>query len=265
MNKSRKYGGLIIIALLFSSCSDSFDEPSVIGSGKELRVSATINTSSRASGSQWDYGDMIGVSGGGYHNVPYQVAATGTMFEPIGTAISLSGNDTEFTAYYPYNGQSGETVDFSIVDETGTYASRPENVDFMFARATASAENSAVEFSFSHCMTQLVIDLNDICGIIKNKEGQYYLKLEGVATTGTFDATTGIVTPDNINGTIKLPIKNDDTAIAVILPPATKNNGNLITISIISENDGVTTGFQAEINCELAAGVRYTYHLTPKS
>lgn len=265
MNKSRKYGGMIIIALLSSSCSDSYDEPSVIGSGKELRISATINTSSRASGSQWNYGDMIGVSGRGYHNVPYQVAATSTMFEPIGTAISLSENDAEFTAYYPYNGQCGEIIDFTIVNETGTYTSRTEDIDFMFARATVNAENCAVEFSFSHCMTQLLIDLNDISGIINNEGGQNCLKLEGVATSGKFDTKMGIVIPDNISGTIKLPIKNDDTAIAVILPPAAKDAVNIITISIISENDGVTTGFQAEIDCELAAGVQYTYHLTPKS
>lgn len=266
MKKSGIITALTAMAVL-SSCSNN-DAPGMREENSTLRVSASIDqTKTRASGTEWADGDLIGVTGGDFVNIPY-VASESGRFSAQGENIFLSGNDEiTFSAYYPYTNEytdeSTEGIAFNVADESGIYTATPENIDFMFAPGVnASVANPDVNFLFSHSMAKLMFTVNDGTNTLSPEDCTATLKLDNIATKGTFDVTTGVVTADATLGTLSSSIRLGEATSLIVpsFPEGSLPETMKLTIQVV--NNGKTSNYSVAIAPALNAGTQYNYTLT---
>lgn len=261
MNKS------IICAIaalaVLSSCSNN-DEPAIVNGNGPLKVNASINqVKSRAAGTQWSNGDLIGVSGGEFVNVPY--ITDGSKFSAQGEGIFLNGNDEiSFSAYYPYAttiDATTKTIEFDVADNAGNYTTNSEAIDFMFAPGVnASVANPEVNFMFSHSMAKMVFTVNDATNTLE--EGtEATLKLENIATAGTFDVTDGSVTPGTVS-TLSTTIKLGEAAALIVPSYAEGNVPETMKLSIDIKKGDKTAHYSVALASALNAGTQYNYTLS---
>lgn len=262
MNKSSIICAMAALAVL-SSCSNN-DEPAVVNGNGTLKVNASINqVKSRAAGTQWSNGDLIGVSGGEFVNVPY--VTDGSKFSAQGEGIFLNGNDEiSFSAYYPYAATidaTTKTIAFDVADNAGNYTTSSESIDFMFAPGVnASVANPEVNFMFSHSMAKMVFTVNDATNTLEDGT-EATLKLENIATAGTFDVTDGSVTPGNVS-TLTTTIKLGEAASLIVPSYAEGNVPETMKLSIDIEKDGKTAHYSVALASALNAGTQYNYTLS---
>lgn len=184
--------------LLFAGCSDD-DYSGKDLAGTLAQIHGTINeVATRAAETSWTDGDCIGITvvSGNETNIKYQQSGTGGEFTVVNgegedNAIYLKGSTgVTLNAYYPYTGENG-TAPGMLVVNTGrdkqTTAMQP-TIDYLFATATGSRTEPAVNFTFDHKMSKLVFvfiaeEGTTLSGI------QY--TLNGLTLDGTFDTATG--------------------------------------------------------------------------
>lgn len=133
--KTKKWSMAAALALALVACGDENElagDVQVLDSPKEVSFSAGIL--SRASGSNWELKDQVGISARSgeqsYSNVLYEVAEAGTSvtFNPVGEAICYTTDaPMSFTAYYPY----AETLDNGFIYKNT--AETQDKVDFLWA------------------------------------------------------------------------------------------------------------------------------------
>lgn len=265
--KKSIYLSALAAAVILSSCSNN-EEPGIPQTNGQLRVSASINqVKSRAAGTEWAVGDKIGVTGAesDFVNVPYTAASTSGDFAATGTGIFLSGNDEiAFSAYYPYNdsytGESSKEISFKVANESGVYTSTPEAIDFLFAPAVnANVANPAVIFQFSHSMAKLVFNVTDATNTLTAEDCTMSLTIEGIATEGTFDVTTGVVTPSSTLANLSSDFNLGEN-IALIVPAWTATPETMKLVVNVTK-DGKESKYSVAIAPALEAGTQYGYTL----
>ena len=250
-------------AALLASCSNDIDSPVANVKDGYLKVNGTINeVKTRATDTNFEEGDEIGVSGGTFSNVNYSFTSNAFTSE---TGIKLSDSSTSFTAYYPFQATLTEgKVNFTVVGEVGNIPVRTEESDFMFAEAQqASNDFPDVTFTFNHKMSKLGLT------IVDKTEGELAdatisLKLTNVATSGTFDTTNGTVTPGTANGTIELGTVTSGTQKTVIVPSYVSENQNPINVVVTVAFPEKNVTYLGSVTPTLVAGTQYNYTLNIK-
>ena len=244
-------------AALLASCSSDNDSPVVenLYDGY-LHVKGTINeVKTRANDNGFEANDKIGISGGIFSNVAYEYSSD--SFTAVDDQITVSDDNIDLTAYYPYNESLGSSdeISFNLTDS--------ENHDYLFASGSASRTTPQVTFQFSHKMAQVSLKVVDETedNVLDGQEGTITLK--NVATTGTFNTKTGAVTAETANQSITVSdveagtTSDDATEYTVILPSYTSNEQEINVILAINEKT-----YSGKIKPALAAGTKYTYTLT---
>lgn len=249
-----------IAALAMGSCSNESDLEQGVNDGS-IRVSASINqVKTRATDSDWAAGDKIGVTDDkGNNNVAYVASSSNGGFTAVGDGITIKGNDTyTFKAYYPYTEEDGE-IEFNVVDENYNIADQTK-VDFLYASgAQATRNNPNVNFAFSHKMAKLALTFTNNDESLESDATISYT-ISNVATEGTFDTATGVVTAGEAESYIKATPELGEASTAIVPSFATANT-EALSIVVVVENGGETVNYSGTITPELLAGNQYSYTL----
>lgn len=245
------------LAMLATACSSEVDEPVNGDNDNSLKVTATIDQiKSRASETEWAVGDKIGVTGGTYSNVPFTATSTSGTFTSD-TKVLLGDESVSFTAYYPYAESTSDEITFNVVDENYAPVSLP-SIDFLFAPAvTANRNNTKVNFMFAHKMSKLNLTINDGSKILDESYSISYT-LSSIATTGTFNTATGLITPGMAEGFIKQNATLGDASVAIV-PSYSEANTTPVSISIVVAKDGKEEAYTGTFTPALLAGTQYNY------
>lgn len=192
--KTMKHSMVAALALALVACGDENELASdvqVLDSPKEVSFSAGIL--SRASGSNWELKDQVGISARSgeqsYSNVLYEVAEAGTSvtFNPVGEAICYTTDaPMSFTAYYPYE----ETLENGFIYKNTTQTQ--EKVDFLWASVNDRpySEAPVVSFTFRHQMALLDVRVTSD----EDLSGQSVV-IGGLKHDGGFNTATGEAKP----------------------------------------------------------------------
>lgn len=192
--KTKKWSMAAALALALVACGDENElagDVQLLDSPKEVSFSAGIL--SRASGSNWNVDDEVGISatGGGtsYSNVQYQVAGAGASvaFNPVDEAICYTTDaPMSFTAYYPYE----ETLEDGFIYKNT--AVTQDKVDFLWASVNNRrySEAPVVSFTFRHQMALLEVQVTSD----KDLSGQNVV-IGGLKHDGGFNTATGEAKP----------------------------------------------------------------------
>lgn len=217
------------LALSLAACTNDNE---VMDNGPvAARINAEISdaVATRASGTQWDNGDAIGLTGIGtqYDNVPYIM--NGGTFKEDGEPIYFhTTEEVVFRAYYPYD-ENGKTLKATTDDEA--QKNQPK-IDFLYATgATASTHNPTVNFtdgtkaggkdcSFHHCMSQITLTFVAGDGVSFSAIQPESYTLSGLVLTGSFDTTTGIAKTDDgaQAANLDMPIGSQLTSSVILFP-----------------------------------------------
>lgn len=224
--KTKKWSMAAALALALVACGGENElagDVQVLDSPKEVSFSAGIL--SRASGSNWELKDQVGISARSgeqsYSNVLYEVAEAGTSvtFNPVGEAICYTTDaPMSFTAYYPY----AETLDNGFIYKNTTETQ--EGVDFLWSSVNNRpySEAPVVSFTFRHQMALLEVQVtsdedlsgqnvvigglkhdggfNTVIGEAKPKaEAQAQDWTVGTAVSGTEFEFSGFIYPQDAN------------------------------------------------------------------
>lgn len=192
--KTMKHSMVAALALALVACGDENElagDVQLLDSPKEVSFSAGIL--SRASGSNWNVDDEVGISATGsgqsYSNILYKVAEAGASvtFSPAGEAICYTADaPMSFTAYYPY----AETLDNGFIYKNTTETQ--EKVDFLWASVNDRpySEAPVVSFTFRHQMALLEVQVtSDEDLSVQN------VVVGGLKHDGGFNTATGEAKP----------------------------------------------------------------------
>ena len=232
--------GLAAVAL--TACShDEYDGPDYQG-GKLTVTGSVAPVVSRASGTNWDAGDAIGVSDdANVSNVKFTTTGDGafTSEEPV---YVLGNQEHTYTAYYPYNAEVN-------ANKTAVAFTMPE--DFLWAQTTATRENPQANFVFAHKMSRICIAVKDQSH--KETPADAMITVGDLALGGSFETATGAVTPSTtLEKTTSAFTLEKETGI--LLPPQTLATALKVTL----EYDGKI--YAGSINpTQLVEGTEYHY------
>lgn len=254
----------VVSLLAFTGCKSNDDNSEWAGN-QGIVFSSRIEGLTRASGSAWSANDQVGIfmteTGKGIasatdKNKKYLAQADGTLNAASGNAIYFPAEgNVDFVAYYPYSESlSGTTYNIDVTDQ-----SKPEAIDLLYsANATNVAKSATVGLTFSHQLSQIVLNLtND--GTLSTLKG-LKVTLSGTNTTAAFNLADGKLTASDSKKDIALNVNADATQATAIVLPATTDalSGAKLTFTL----DGVKP-FEASLPAETVyeAGTKYTYNV----
>ncbi len=237
MKKSMKKNCVLaaFAVLLLASCATDLRSPDAIfasEAGVKVNFSAVISgedgssLSSRASGTSWDVGDLIGITcGENQQNFEYQYNSDGSFTAPGGAAeeIWVLGSQVyPVTAYYPFTGDSGtapEAIEITTSDALEQTAEGRASLDYLYASTEVEASNPNVTLNFHHAMSRIRLQFQAADGY---ELSDIQLYLIGLKTEGSFDTQTGEVVADSasVNDIYYSAITEADgyLAEAIVLP-----------------------------------------------
>ncbi len=212
-----------VAAMAMTSCSNDIDFGGSSEGGK-LQVSADIDeVRTRASGTSWDANDAIGVSEEGsstYTNVKFVTTGGDGKFTSEESFYLLGDESHTIKAYYPYS----EDVESGSITFT-------EPTDFMYGTATATRQSPEAKLTFKHQMSQLSFTLSDPAATKADAtSSEAVVTLHNIVKGGTFDTTTGTVTPGSTTEDYKITTTMGSKA-SFILPPQTFTD-NGVSVSV---------------------------------
>lgn len=231
--KSRIFQAIIIGSALFTlvACEGKKQQENV--AGEALGVKAQIK-GFESNSESWKAGDTIGVSVATVNNnfnVPYVTAGDGA-FSAVGSPVYIVGTqEHEVAAYYPYSATATQSTPEIAFEEP---------VDWLFAKATADREHTALQLEFHHVMSRLTIQFSE----------DVNYQVFGIVPSGKMNTATGAVTvtgsPQEVSGSGK--------QLDLLVPAQT-----------ISGSANVVWGertFIVSLNMTLEAGKWYSYRAT---
>ncbi|MFY9117184.1 MAG: fimbrillin family protein [Dysgonamonadaceae bacterium] len=186
----------------------------------------------RASGTEWDAGDRIGIYAvptgktwqeAAFLNVDYVNSETGAVgvFQAADAkkAVMLPGDGSklDFVAYYPYSASAITDFNYAldITDQTD-----PSRIDVLYAKAEGKDKTTPeIPLIFDHKLAQLVLSFSAADVVLEGMK----VTLNNVTTDGWLDLTDGVVTQGTDIGEITPivtteAIANTATASAFLLP-----------------------------------------------
>jgi hypothetical protein len=216
-NRILSVASIIAMMTAVSSCSNY---EGVDREGGKLAVRGIIQqVQTRVSNTQWDKGDVIGVSAAGKTNVEFVTANGDGNFE--GTLWLLGGDAQTVTAYYPYS----ETV---TADNTVISFESPE--DYMWASVPdVTRDNPQADLQFAHKMSKLSFTITNKA-VEEGKQTTGTIKVTGAVVSGTFDTVSGVVTTGTTTGSVSADFTLS-AATGIILPPQTTTSDLMVEIT----------------------------------
>lgn len=255
------------LALSLAACTNDNE---VMDNGP---VAAVINAeiseavATRASGTQWDNGDAIGITGGIYTDIRYVYSnGSWTVDDASGPIFFQTPDKVNFTAYYP---QGAETADITItagqqstVPDEQTGFTPQSQIDFLYGTGTGGVSTGCkVDFSFSHRMSRLV--LNFIAGSDVDLADLSEYTLSGLSMTGSFDTATGEAKATGTASDLTMDATGITSSSLILFPQAVTE----ATLKVVlgGQNYTATLTFpQANAVQGLESGYSYTYNVTIK-
>lgn len=265
-----KLFALAALTFALAACSNDNENLNIDGH-VAAKFTTGITPVTRASGTTWDAGDRIGITGIGtvYDNVPY-ILKNGT-FEAEGTVIYFqTTEEVVFRAYYPYS-PTGSLL--TITTDADAQQNQPA-IDMLFASgAKGSTHSPEVNFidktdeggedhSFHHCMSQLTLTFEEGSGVNFDLVKPVGYTLSGLKLEGSFNTATGIAAVGDQAQAEDLTITlNGTIQSSLILIPQETN-----TLSLKVSYKGQTYNATLTIpKGKLVAGDNYTYTVTVRN
>lgn len=265
-----RFFALAALTFALAACSNDNEELNIDGP-VAAKFTAGIAPVTRASGTTWDAGDRIGITGIStvYDNVPY-ILKNGT-FEAEGTVIYFqTTEEVVFRAYYPYSPTGGP---FPVTTDADAQENQPA-IDLLFASgATGNTHSPEVSFidktdeggedhSFHHCMSQITLAFEEGSGVNFDLVKPVGYTLSGLKLEGSFDTASGTATVGDQAQAKNLTLTLDGAVqSSLILIPQEAN-----TLPLKVTYNGQT--YYATLTVpegELKAGDNYIYTVTVRN
>lgn len=246
-------------ALVLTGCKDNDDNSEWMTDGVVF-TSHIEGMVSRASGSAWSDGDKVGIymSAGGtdFENYEYTASADGALTAAGKTLKYPEEGTADFFAYYPYQTSiSNKTYAVNVSDQ-----SDPTKIDLLYATKTGISNGEAVNFAFSHQLSQIVINITKD-ETISSLSG-LGISVSGMNTQADFSLADGSLTAKDSKTDFGMNVKvNGETATAeAIVIPTADLTGAKLTFTL----DGKTFGWDITVTGGggFAEGTKYTYNAT---
>lgn len=261
--KTRHFA-LAALALTLAACNNDNENLNDGPIAAQFMADIYEAVSTRASGTTWDDGDCIGITGAGYTNIPYVL--DNNRFKPQSTVIYFNDIETKtFHAYYPYNVAGGV---LTATTDAAAQQNQPA-IDFLFASGARGDKDSPVvsftdktdkggaDNSFHHRMSQITLTFEAGDGVDFSQVKPERYTLNGAKLTGTFNTADGIATADDgaQTGELTMELADGNLTSSVILFPQTAASLPL-TVNYRSQNYRATLTVPEGA---LQAGDNYTY------
>ncbi|MDK2837388.1 MAG: hypothetical protein PWR15_457 [Bacteroidota bacterium] len=262
---------LLFGLLLLNACDtekDSLENP--LDNANQVKFQATIGaaSSTRASGTEWDAGDAIGVYAlnegatlpegvyDGKENIKYTTPGSGTFTAATTVGISFpeTGGALDFVAYYPYQATiDGYTYNINVTNQSNSAA-----IDLLYSNNAKgkTKENQPVNLEFKHMLSMLVLNIAAGDGVA-SLDG-LTVSISDLKTDGTFNLADGTITTGSTSATITPAgaVTGTSGTVAAILVPGQNLNSSKITFSLAGQ---VYEWIPNSVTLE--SGKRYTYSL----
>ena len=262
---NNKFFALAALALSLAACTNDND---VMDNGP---VAAVINaeisdaTATRASGTQWDNGDAIGITGGIYTDIRYVYSnGSWTVDEASDPIFFQTPDEVNFTAYYPQGAETADTTitaeQQSTVPDEQTGFTPQSQIYFLYGTGGVRT-GGKVDFSFTHRMSRLM--LNFIAGADVKLDGLSEYTLSGLSMTGSFDTATGEAKATGTASDLTMDATGITSSSLILFPQAVTE----ATLKVVlgGQNYTATLTFpQANAVQGLESGYSYTYNVTIK-
>lgn len=242
-------------ALVLTGCKNNDDNSEWMTDGVVF-TSHIEGMVSRASGSAWSDGDKVGIymnaGGTDFENYEYTASAGGALTAAGKTLKYPEEGTADFFAYYPYqSGISAKTYTVDVTDQ-----SDPTKIDLLYATKTGISNNEAVDFAFSHQLSQIVINVSHD-ETIANLNG-LKIQVKGMNTQASFALADGTLTPTDSKTDFAMNVNAEGTtAEAIVIPTADLTGAELV----FTLADGKSFGWdltQSDVS-SFDKGTKYTY------
>lgn len=246
-------------ALVLTGCKDNDDNSEWMTDGVVF-TSHIEGMVSRASGSAWSEGDKVGIymnaGGTDFENYEYTASADGALTAAGKTLKYPEEGTADFFAYYPYQTSiSNKTYAVNVSDQ-----SDPTKIDLLYATKTGISNGEAVNFAFSHQLSQIVINITKD-ETISSLSG-LGISVSGMNTQADFSLADGSLTAKDSKTDFGMNVKvNGETATAeAIVIPTADLTGAKLTFTL----DGKIFGWDITVTGGggFAEGTKYTYNAT---
>ncbi|MBC5604219.1 fimbrillin family protein [Bacteroides sp. M27] len=274
----KNYVMTAIILLFLAGCSTDVKESDIKFAGEtgvKVSFSAVINNSTgstlaptRATDTQWEVGDSIGIScGNNQQNIHYKYTGdANSMFVAKGGVAEeiwvLGTQEYDVAAYCPFVGTSGISqgvVQVLTDSESQATEAKRKYLDFLYATAKASATQPNVQLSFNHKMSRLKVEFKAGDGVELSDIDCYLI---GLKLEGTFNTMTGATTVNETAKPTDIYWGNvgavDEYKMQAILLPQTVDN----KVSIQARMEGRLYEVEFPKLTKLDMGVSYNYTIT---
>lgn len=233
MRKTTEHVIAAALALVTLAGCGSDDIGPDAGTGKcRPDFTATIGGArTRAFDSNWENGDVIGISGADRTNVCYLTKEGDGRFTVKTPGDEIYFQDEEevtFTAYYPWNSLAGEAE--AISADTWAQAHQ-KSFDFLWAQASGKKEAPEVAFTFAHRMAKVVLTVKPGNSVGYDDVKTALLSLEGFRHTGSFNIADGSTSVDDA-GTAMWKFAGNENA-ACNAPETFDDAGGTVTFPLV--------------------------------
>ena len=242
-------------ALVLTGCKDNDDNSEWMTDGVVF-TSHIEGMVSRASGSAWSDGDKVGIymnaGGTDFENYEYTASADGALTAAGKTLKYPEEGTADFFAYYPYQTSiSNKTYAVNVSDQ-----SDPTKIDLLYATKTGISNGEAVNFAFSHQLSQIVINVSHD-ETIANLNG-LKIQVKGMNTQASFALADGTLTSTDSKADFDMNVNAEGTtAEAIVIPTADLTGAELV----FTLADGKSFGWdltQSDVS-SFDKGTKYTY------
>lgn len=269
MKNSIKTLSILLSLLALMSCNNGEIESS---ESCEVEVKLTSQIFTRASNSQWDANDEIGVYmylygeelsdasiWGNATNCKYITTATGDlspateldkMYYPLDKNVN-------FIAYYPFGNTEGYSVHLDVKQQNEL-----ADIDFLYSNnlKNIAITSDVQQLSFTHQLSKIVLNIEAGSGVTIDELENYSAVIQNVVSDATFSLVDGslVLGTQKVDLRLQTNISEDEVRAEGIMIPQQLTD-ILLTISLTS---GKNFYFTLKDANSWETGMQYAYDIT---